>query len=55
MVFDDWRFEVIEMEGRRLAAILASIEGHKCRNWVTNSIFSGERPIATNVVGGTDR
>ena len=24
-------------------------------NWVTNSIFSGERPIATNVVGGTDR
>jgi len=30
LVFDDWRFEVIEMEGRRLAAILASIEGHKC-------------------------
>jgi dipeptidyl aminopeptidase/acylaminoacyl peptidase len=33
-------------------------EGHgvrKLRNWVTNSIFSGERPIATNVVGGTDR
>ena len=28
---------------------------HAYSNWVTNSIFSGERPIATNVVGGTDR